>query len=230
MLTQTTIGVLSAQGLEVPNEILFRYVNKNTEQKWQRDDELYNRYADKSAISDLNKAISALKPEKKAQFFSEILPFIYGDLLELYGDRQGQKRMGHTHNIQLREIFYRSGLELREAISKLTRKDNSEVTNIHMEKALEAIDKMDTQDAVDLACNIARGNLYHEYGKAELISVRSALGFEAVKRVYTRPDLEQPYKSMIREAFTNSPANKQVVVGIGRPHSTTRHPRDFTAA
>lgn len=195
------IAALAAQGLDIPLEIIGKYVPVEASVKWAKNENLHDRYADKSAIDDLNKVLSSIKEDKLLKFVSKTLPFIYGDLLELYGDRQGHKRMGHTHNIQLREVFYKSAQEFREAFALIKKTNDAEPAKDYAIKSLNALNMMDTPDAVGLACHVIRGDLYHEYGDAECVSyATNPLGKEAVKRVYQRADLTTHHRSLMRQA------------------------------
>ena len=83
------------------------------------DKALFERYADQTAVDNLNCVLGAIKEDSLLDFNRRVLPFIYGDMLELYGDRLGHKRMGHSHNIQLREVFYKSAEDYRYESEKL---------------------------------------------------------------------------------------------------------------
>lgn len=59
------------------------------------------------SVSDLNTIFQTITPQKRDEYCRTILPAIYGQLLELYGDRQGCRRMGYHHNLSLTEVFFR---------------------------------------------------------------------------------------------------------------------------
>ena len=49
------------------------------------------------SLSELNDAITALPHERQREFFwDEMLPYLYGHLLQLYGDKQGLEKMGYS--------------------------------------------------------------------------------------------------------------------------------------
>ncbi|HPF78078.1 MAG TPA: hypothetical protein PLF01_02190 [Alphaproteobacteria bacterium] len=211
-------AALASQGINVPETFLS--IAERTSQGrealsfYQRDDALFARYADTSAVKDLNKVFDALTPERKIKFWSRVMPFIYGDMLELYGDRLGHKRMGHSHNIQLREVFYRAGEEYRTQGKELEKKtivtaDELAAVKKHFDLALDVVRKMSRDDAVDLGCKILRGDLYHEYGKAACVTYRKGgLGEAAVKTIWSRADITSRDKTMMRMAaggYDNDP-------------------------
>lgn len=58
-----------------------------------------SRFGSKSQfVGDIEKVQANLTPEGKKQFWDYTMPRLYGDLLEMYGDKYGRERMGHGYN------------------------------------------------------------------------------------------------------------------------------------
>lgn len=69
-------------------------------------------YSDKDAVNNLNDVDEGMATEhQRLKIWASVYPWIYGDIIEVMGDRLGHARMGHTHNIQLREIFMKEASE-----------------------------------------------------------------------------------------------------------------------
>lgn len=181
-----------------------------------RNDEHYDRYADKVAAREINTVIHSLADaEAEDRFWEEVIPFIYGDWLELMGDRLGHKRMGHTHNIQLREIFFRAAADSTEAAFEIRARqklkyDIPETLMQGMKDSLQSaekvVDVMDKDDAVDLACILASGTRYRELGTSAFVSNRNdrgeydRLSADSLRQVWGRNDLHPQDRALIRDA------------------------------
>lgn len=206
------IAALHSQGVKIP-DIALRHARSTLQGRqafsfYVKDDELHDRYADKSAIGDLNSVLEAVRQEHQKQFSAEILPFIYGDLLELYGDRYGAKRMGHTHNVQLREVFYKMAENVQSATRAHRRKTivtKEELAGVKRDfaTAMDTIDKMAKDDAVDLGCMIIRGDVYSELGGMGCVTLKDSTGIgrAAVERIAARSDLTTSDKKALRYAY-----------------------------
>lgn len=207
--------VLKAQGVNIPDTILEQHNSPDM----RHNNKLYERYADDGAVSDFNDVIKSIKNDRLLDFIETVIPFIYGDMIELWGDRLGHKRMGHTHNIQLREVFYRAASEYDEAVNTLRStqqtKTADELKNIVRDRATiaqEMITHMPQDDAVDLACMLASGVTYKEFGEHTFISTPNTLFTQhALKQILQRSDVYHSPQDVvrIREAFdTYSIANR----------------------
>lgn len=159
---------LASQGIHVPQHLF----SETDQAGFTRDEAFYMRYADKVAVRNINEVIDHIVPDQRDKFWQDVIPFIYGDMLELWGDRLGLKRMGHTHNVQLREIFYRTAHDIHmmtaEPIkTRKTRQSRTRIDEIVAKKqALQekVIRVMPKDDALDLACLMAAGIQYREFG------------------------------------------------------------------
>lgn len=58
-------------------------------------------------IRDMSSIFWCVKDEKRDDYCKNVFPAFYGQLLELYGDQEGSRRMGFDHNLSLTEIFFR---------------------------------------------------------------------------------------------------------------------------
>ena len=71
-------------------------------------------------IAELNVLFFFMKKDKRDEFCEEILPAVYGRLLEIYGDEFGCMRMGYNHNLLLSEIFARQARDIELSTTKDT--------------------------------------------------------------------------------------------------------------
>lgn len=195
------MAALHSQGINLSKSVVRALGTKPSGVRAQAfyapDKELFERYADQTAINGLNSVFDSLREESVHDFTVRVLPFIYGDMLELYGDRLGHKRMGHTHNIQLREVFYKAAENYRVHDAELKKQplvtsEELEEVQGYYDTALEVVKVMPKDDAVDLGCKIIRGDLYHEHGSAALVAWRKgSLGEAAVKAIFSRDDMSR---------------------------------------
>lgn len=216
------IAVLYSQGMYLP-KVVVREVRETEEGKkafsfFKTDKDLLDRYADKDAIKYLSEVIKAVSPWKRKMFCQDVLSFIYGDMLELYGDRLGHKRMGHTHNIQLREVFYKSAKNYEADKRVLSEKlivEPAEIETMenYFKEAVAVVGKMEKEDAVDLGCNILRGDIYFEYGGAACVTYKkNGVGEATIKEIWARSDITAKDKRLMRLAAQEFPSEYDVGV------------------
>ena len=96
-------SVLSLEKSEEGLEAMTFFPAASYPQKWIKPD----------VIRDLNSIIFTIRDDRKHEFCMTTLPLLYGGLLELYGDREGARRMGYTHNITLTDLFFRQAWNLQ---------------------------------------------------------------------------------------------------------------------
>ncbi len=106
-------GCLISQGLEAPHGVLARAQDNaacaRAFHKFPTVDQYVQDHADRSAANNLNDVTDGMDNDAaRFKLWDQVLPWVYGDILEVMGDRYGHKRMGHGHNIQLREIFMKT--------------------------------------------------------------------------------------------------------------------------
>jgi len=157
-------AVMASQGLEVPAEVQrLARTNKACAQafaRFDKNEDFLEDHSDKSAVGDLDKVGKAIHQDKLFRFWDVVMPKLYGDMLELYGDRLGSRRMGETHNIQLREIFMKAAQDHA--------KGESRFTNAHkMQKAARMMDRFDARELIE---DIIGGEIY-TYGRGGNIRI-----------------------------------------------------------
>lgn len=64
-------------------------------------------------IREMNTIFWCVKNEKRDDYCKSVFTALYGQLLELYGDQEGSRRMGFDHNLSLTEIFFRQSWSLQ---------------------------------------------------------------------------------------------------------------------
>lgn len=99
-------------------------------------------------VRDLNGVIRAVPKEKRISFCNDTIPALYGGLLELYGDREGSRRMGAAHNIIMTDSFFRQAWRLQHALET-----KSAPSTAGIEAAIKA---MPADQAADLLGHITR--------------------------------------------------------------------------
>lgn len=164
------IAALKSHGVEVPDSVedeLYSttktaYAYRDALERFYHDEEFIDHNGDKSAVSDLNKVLEALKDEHVAETWFTAIPRIYGDLLEIYGDAYGSERVGLGHNIQLREIFYR---EMKQLLGE------PEDPKRHLSRAYKALAAMPDHQREELYDLVARDELYQTSYNTEAILV-----------------------------------------------------------
>lgn len=128
--------------------------------------------------NDLTLIFACVSPEHNPQLWFKDIPSLYADMLEDWGDQQGHKRFGHTHNIRFREIFYRSiedahKLETSTEFDEFWESDDPKIVDMitgqvakNFARAADIIQKMDKDDAIDLGCLVLTGFRYKELGES----------------------------------------------------------------
>lgn len=156
----TTLGdlyaCLKSQGIDIPENQALRAKSvmpnvpdeeRDQPRSYQRNDALYDIYADERAIDGINTVIEHLKESDKRRFFTTTLPRIYGDILELMGDKYGSKRMGFRRNVQLHEIF------LKNAWDDYTDITSGPDETAARKKMIKAVAAMSRDDAFNLCAS-----------------------------------------------------------------------------
>lgn len=69
-------------------------------------------------VAELNVLFFFMKKDKRDEFCEDILPAVYGRLLEIYGDQFGCMRMGYNHNLLLGETFARQARDLKNGTAR----------------------------------------------------------------------------------------------------------------
>ena len=73
----------------------------------------------------------------------------------------------------------------------------------HYDRAMEVIRIMPKDDAIELGKNIVRGELYHEYGTAALVSMRRGhIGELVIWEIWARQDMTQEDKQKLVGGIT----------------------------
>ena len=242
------IACLQSQGLIIPEGVLKKFERKTgweqARSKFVLDQDWYDRYADQMAIRQLNSVVVHLKSEVSYEFFNVVLPFIYGDIIELWEDRLGQKRMGLSHNIQLREMFYRAVHDT----NKIKYKANKYRMNGLSEEAIKetisaplaesevlamhAVDTMVEEDAISLAEKIIRGEPYQEFSFTTVVCDIDDcdLGMKAVRAIISKYS-DSPNIEKLRIAFEEERQTKDLQASTATIHVMPKvNPREFWAA
>lgn len=159
-------------------------------------------HADASAVTQLNHVRDSIDDKsERYHLWNDVLPWLYGDILELWGDRLGHVRMGHTHNIQLREIFMKAAHD--------TAKEKITPDAAHA-KMIDTANMMRREDALSLMTLIVRGDVYKEQSP---ISIRIKMGHLRILCVHAlskHTDVTpQDVQSVIMRATGNNTQNWQ---------------------
>lgn len=64
-------------------------------------------------VQEMEQIFSTIDKDKRDDYCQTVFPAIFGQLLEIYGDQEGSRRVGHTHNITLTEFFFRQAWNLQ---------------------------------------------------------------------------------------------------------------------
>lgn len=100
-------------------------------------------------IDELNSVFRAIKPEHKDAFCRERIPVLYGQLLELYGDREGCRRVGLEHNVGLSEKFFRQARRYQN-----DREEGRATTTEKIEKIIAAMPQAQAADLLARALTL----------------------------------------------------------------------------
>lgn len=157
-------GCLVSQGLTPPEGVLRRADKdpacRRAFAKFPKAAEYLEQHGDNSAASDLNTFGKDVEGSKYFHIWDKIFPRIYGDMLENIGDRLGSIRTGHTHNIQLREIFMKyANSHAKLSAKRLLTPEERVAFQVVLRDTTE---KMTLDDTKDLMFRIAKGEPYKE--------------------------------------------------------------------
>jgi hypothetical protein len=179
---------LASQGMTPPDEIL-AMARKNPEcakafSLFPKSEEYVKNYSDRMSAGQLDEVQEGIEDSaNKVKLWTHAYPFLYGDMLEIMGDRLGQKRMGGSHNVQLREIFMKAARD--------NMKGNLSNQNV-MAQMKKAANMMAPDDALLLMQDIAVGKPYKEFSEESIfipagnLRVASAFALAANPKVNTR--------------------------------------------
>jgi hypothetical protein len=142
-----------------------------------RDEDYIKHYSDKFAGPQMEMVTDAMKTEGlKFHIWNQVFPVLYGDMLEVMGDRLGMVRMGHTHNVQLREIFMKAGVDFAAGTK------DADATQARMN---QVADMMRDDDAISLLKQVVQFKPYQEWNKTPVVLEPEA-GLIAVRALYAR--------------------------------------------
>lgn len=214
---QTLIAALYSQGIDIPQKIITKMQSTMTGvqalEQYPRCHDFIEGYSDKRTVHNMNKLAKAIMPEHTEFFWTIIIPRIYGDSIEILGDRQGMKRMGHTHNIQMREIFYKNAKAHYDDVT------NGKKAAKAMAKMRRITALMPKDDAKSLFNALAVGVAYQEYNATAISIPRHSDTFaESMKMLLDHPE-------MTRQDTREMLSYLSLVVKIKhRPSSAQPHP------
>lgn len=122
-------------------------------------------------VRHINRAIAAIAPDHRYRFSADILPGIYGNLLELYGDREGSRRIGHARNVILDDLFFLQ--------ANATRMDTTKMAHI--------IAAMPPAQAADLCLDLPR--MAAGEGRRKISRVAAAQSIRMIVDIHGRRDI-----------------------------------------
>lgn len=95
-------------------------------------------------VQDMEQIFASIAQEKRNDYYQNILPALYGQILEIYGDQEGSRRVGHTHNITMTEFFFRQAWNLQHRWKEGQKADMGMIDQtIHLMPPSQAADLMD---------------------------------------------------------------------------------------
>ncbi len=147
-------AALLSQGIEIPAS-LTKQIDQDLLQKFKTDNDFIEFNSDKQAVREINRLTKSLKEENISEFWLDTVPRIYGDMLELYGDKYGSIRMGHSHNVQFRELFYRNA----RAVHKGKKTPDDAIKDMH-----DIVYKMTAPDVKTLFDKVSDRSFYADHG------------------------------------------------------------------
>jgi hypothetical protein len=176
---------LASQGMTPPDSIL-RKTQTHPDcarafAMFPASQDYVDHYADRMAAKQLDQVQNGIDVEtQKNALWEKVYPFLYGDMLEIMGDRLGQKRMGGSHNVQLREIFMKAAQDNMDgAISDAQT----------LKQMKKAADMMTPEDAAGLMQDIATGRPYKEYSEKSVFIPAGHLRTAAAFTLAANPKL-----------------------------------------
>lgn len=118
-------------------------------------------------MREINTALYSISDHHKEKFCRVTIPALYGSLLEIYGDREGSRRMGYGHNISLTEMFLHQAGRLQYRMENKLMPDTSRIKTI--------IAAMPDDQKQDIACSLQQGTFIHPLtGRTRKIGQESA--------------------------------------------------------
>lgn len=140
----------------------------------------------RAGVSDLNQALANIDPTHREKFCRVTLPALYGSLLELYGDREGSRRVGHTHNITLADLFFRQAWRIGyQAENKLDHQIDGPVNKIR-----DIIAAMPEEQRRDFEQVIKRGRYIHPLSGKTLTIPPAASAILTARLSLTTQDID----------------------------------------
>ena len=215
------LASLHSQGVQLGDDILGRMrqrpAGRAALSRFPVDEEFVAKHSDRSAAKELSSVIEKMSAGKKEVFVLNVLPMVYGDWLEIIGDRFGSKRMGHDHNVLLREIFLKNAKEAATA----SRKKDALNLDIHVGEISRIAKIMPADDACNMFTMIARGHSVSDHHETLSITFprRTEVWQYCLQRLYENPDLTASQRTAMKAEF-----NAATLV---KPRSRSKFSRPF---
>ncbi|QQG37182.1 MAG: hypothetical protein HYS17_05315 [Micavibrio aeruginosavorus] len=111
----------------------------------------------RAGVSDLNQALANIDPQQREKFCRIAFPALYGSLLELYGDREGSRRMGYGHNIILTDLFFRQAWRIGHHLDN----NREHLTAEPLAKIKDIIAAMPEEQKQDMTQIVIAGRYIH---------------------------------------------------------------------
>ena len=119
-------------------------------------------------VREINTALYSISDRHKEKFCLITLPALYGSLLEIYGDREGSRRMGYSHNISLTDMFLHQDSRIQYRMESKLMPDTSRIKTI--------IDAMPDEQKQDIGRILQQGIFTHPLtGRTRNIGQDSAI-------------------------------------------------------
>ena len=95
-------------------------------------------------IQDMEQIFAAIDKTKRDEYCQTIFPAIFGQLLEIYGDSEGSRRVGYNHNLTLTEFFFRQAWNLQHRW-----KENRQFDMRLIQKIIAVMPQYQAEDLMD---------------------------------------------------------------------------------
>ena len=122
---QLLVSLLDA-GLDVPDELISDLKNSDT---YSDTSKVFSGMVkpDFQPVKEINYIVSSLPDKEKLKFYNNIMPEMYSDLIEKYGDKEGRARFGLGENIHYKarvnslvENYNRLFIEHHDAVKRIS--------------------------------------------------------------------------------------------------------------
>jgi hypothetical protein len=206
---------LEAQGLSIPESLI---ESMSADDEFIKARDFYAAHKsrlmevrDNQGVGEIKDLLKSMTPEQQQKFWIDELPRLYGNTLELLGDKRGGMRMGFPFNQRRRELFLVSCVNAKE-YTKKTR-------DAYLVRAQVLANQMEKHEALGLLATVINQSEADQSKGIKSIGLNSG---------YSNTPREYAIQALLRRGdITEEDIKAMPVRTVRTSHSKDTTPADF---